>query len=324
MYFLKFTLLLFIVGTSIANAQVDNISPTYRNISSNKYFRIHYDNDFFTNSDYYYTQGISLELAHPSVSKFFLTKLLIKPNSHEMKYGVALNHFGYTPTSISSNEILDGDRPFAGTLYLKTFATATDNIKHRRITSALNTGIIGPAAGSKQMQTGIHRWLKNIMPKGWQHQVRNDIILNYQLNYEQQLLSFKKVLLLNAAAEVQAGTLKDKLSTGVNFMIGKFNSPYGKSVNSKATKKHVDLYIYGAPQISLVAYDATLQGGVFNRRSPYTIAATDISRITFQTSAGIVLNIGKLNLEYCQSYLTKEYRTGNFHRWAGIKMGFLF
>ena len=324
MAFNKFLVAISLLFFGKTYAQVDDNSPTYRNIGSNKYFRIHYDNDFFTNSDYYYSQGISLEFVHPAIHKFFLTKLLIQPAKAETKFGIALNDFGYTPTSISSNEILFGDRPFAGTLYLKTFAIATNVAKQRRISSAISTGILGPAAGAKKMQTDIHHWLDNITPKGWQHQIRNDVIINYQIDYEQQIWGFKNLVLLNAAAQLQADTLKDKLRTGVNFMIGKLNNPYRSSITGNPVKKQFSLYVYGAPNLNLIGYDATLQGGVFNSSSPYTIAAKNIERITFQANVGLIIDVGKLNLEYCQSYLTREFTTGNFHRWAGIKVGFLF
>ena len=321
MHLIKYILLptLFLMGKSYG--QVDDNTAVYRNISSSKYVRIHYDNDFFTNSDKYYSQGISIEVVNPAMSRFFISKLLVKPAGNEIKYGIALNDFGYTPTSISSNEIRFGDRPFSAALYLKTFAIATDTNKHRRISSALSVGIIGPAAGGKQMQTGIHRWLDNIIPQGWQHQIRNDVIMNYQLHYDRQLLGIKNIFLLNAAAEIQAGTLKNKLSSGLNLMIGKFNNPYKAAVKNQGLRKRVTFHLYAAPQVSFVGYDATLQGGIFNRKSPYTIASQDISKITFQANAGLVINIRKLSLEYCQSYLTKEFTTGNFHRWAGLKIG---
>jgi hypothetical protein len=64
-----------------------------------------------------------------------------------------------------------------------------------------------------------------------------------------------------------------------------------------------------------------MQGGLFNRKSPYTIAAADISRVSFQADAGIIVNFRRLYLSYTQSYLTKEFSTGHYHRWGGISVG---
>ena len=57
-----------------------------------------------------------------------------------------------------------------------------------------------------------------------------------------------------------------------------------------------------------------MQGGLFNRSSPYTIAADAINRFSFQADYGLVINYKKIYLEYCQSILTKEFNTGHFHR----------
>ena len=79
--------------------------------------------------------------------------------------------------------------------------------------------------------------------------------------------------------------------------------------------------MYGQSRVNFIGYDATMQGGLFNRTSPYTIAASDVSRITFQADAGIIVNFKKLYLSYTQSFLTKEFRTGTYHRWGGISVG---
>ena len=311
----KLTLsILLLINVFTLQAQVIDNTSSFKNTGSKSYFRFHYDNDYFTKTDEYYTQGITLEYAAPGIKKFPLSKLLIKPKQKEIVYGIAIDHYGYTPTSILSDEILYNDRPFCGNISLKTFLTATGNTQ--RITVALNTGIIGPAAGGRQMQTGIHRWLKNPLPHGWQYQIKNDVIINYQVKYEQQLINGGSTFLLNGMADIQAGTHNNKISSGFNFMAGHFNSPY-----AKAKSKKVSYYLYAQPQVSVVGYDATLQGGIFNRSSPYTIAAKNISRVTFQGDYGLVLSFRKIYLEYCQSVLTKEFSTGTLHRWGGVRVG---
>jgi lipid A 3-O-deacylase len=65
-----------------------------------------------------------------------------------------------------------------------------------------------------------------------------------------------------------------------------------------------------------------MQGGLFNRKSPYIIAGSDVTRCTLQADAGIIVNFKKLYLSYTQSFLSKEFRTGKYHRWGGISVGF--
>lgn len=297
---------------------IDNTS-TFRNIQSKSYFRFHYDNDYFTKTDYYYSQGITMEYVHPGLKKFFLSKILLKSKNSDSQYGLSFNLFGYTPTSINSDAILYGDRPYSSSMSFKIFVAGSDSIHQHRIASSFSIGILGPAAQGEQIQTGIHRWLKNKIPKGWQHQIQNDIIINYQFNYEKKILGNRKEFLLNAAAEARAGTLHNRIGGGFNFMTGHFNNPY-----QSGKRKKMEYYFFGQSRVNFIGYDATMQGGLFNRKSPYTIAASDVSRITFQADAGMVVNFRKLYLSYTQSFLTKEFRTGRHHRWGGISFGFSF
>lgn len=312
----------FIIVNSCATATAQRIDNTYtfRTLPQQTYFRFHYDNDYFTKTDYYYSQGITLEWVNPSIKKFLPVKLLIKPARASLQYGIAFNIFGYTPTSIRSDDILYGDRPYASCMSLSNFAIASDSARQYRISTFITAGVIGPAAQGEQIQTGIHRWLKNVLPKGWQHQVQNDLILNYGLSYEKKLLNLKNYFLLNYTAEARLGTLNDKLSGGFNFMAGHFNNPY----RSSSTKKKIAYYLYGQGRAHFVGYDASLQGGLFNRQTEYTISSADIARVVFQADAGIILNFRKLFLSYTQSFLSKEFNAGLYHRWGGVSLGFSF
>lgn len=300
-------------------AQLTDNNSTFRQINSNSYFRFHYDNDYFTKTDEYYTQGITLDYVHPAIKKFPLSRLLWKPFSTAAQYGVAVNLFGYTPTSIASDSILYNDRPFNANISLKTFLIQMDEEHHRQMSTAFSIGIMGPAALGYQIQDNIHRWLKNPLPHGWQYQIKNDIIINYQLNYEKRLLHARDHFLLNAAVEARLGTLNDRLSGGFNFMAGKFNQRFKATGNSK---RKTEYYFFAQSRLNMIGYDASLQGGVFNRQSPYTISANDISRVSFQADAGVIINVKKLFLSYTQSFLSKEFRMGKYHRWGGISIGF--
>lgn len=317
---LRFTAFIcLLVITGHAHAQLIDNSSTFRNTGSERYFRFHYDNDYFTKSDEYYTQGITFELVHPAIKKFPLTRLLWKPFAGEPVYGASLNLFGHTPTSILSDSILYGDRPFNADITLKTFLVQADEPNHQQIASAFTAGVMGPAALGYEIQYNIHRWLKNPLPHGWQYQTRNDIIINYQLDYEKQLLAAGNYFLLNTTAALRLGTLDTRLSAGFNLMAGRFNRRFSKAGTKK---RKAEYYFYTQSRAHLVGYDAGMQGGLFNQSSPYVISAADINRITYQADAGIIVNFRKLFLSYTQSILSKEFRTGKYHRWGGISIGF--
>lgn len=130
---------------SLSAQRIDNTS-SFRRLSQESYFRFHYDNDYFTKTDKYYSQGITLEYIHPSLRKSFLTNLLWKPYKTEPTVGLTFNLFGYTPSTIESDKILYGDRPYNANISLKVFSVQIDPVKQQQISTAFSAGIMGKAA----------------------------------------------------------------------------------------------------------------------------------------------------------------------------------
>ena len=168
-------------------------------------------------------------------------------------------------------------------------------------------------------QTGIHRLLGDVIPRGWPNQIHNDAILNYQVNYEKQLLSAGHIFSLDADGMARAGTLSDKANIGTTMMFGYFDSPFRTETT---TKKSFRTYAYEHAEINIVGYDATLEGGVFNRTSPYTINPKDLTPFVFQNRFGFVVIYHRVYLEYFQTLLSHEFTTGNFHVWGGLQIAF--
>ena len=322
MKILIFTLLSIILLPVLSSAQRIDNTAAYRNIAGNKYIRLHYDNDFWTNTDYYYTQGYNLELVNPVLSKNPLSKVLLRFKKGEFKYGLALEHYGFTPTSIKSNEILTGDRPFAGIIMLKSFSISVDTIHKQRLVSTLSTGMIGPAAFAGKMQAAIHRRTGDTDPKGWQYQIRNDVVVNYELSHQKELIYYPNIISINTDVQLRLGTLSDKVQAGFTLTLGRFHSPFSTPKNSNL--KNFQIYAYGQPLVGLIGYDAAMQGGIFNKNSPYIIDQSQIKRITFQNNFGIVVSFWKLYGEFYHTYLSKEFNTGSDHGWGGIKIGVAF
>ncbi len=303
---------------------VDNTS-SFRMLPAASYFRLNYDNDYFTATDCYYTQGVNMEIVDPGLSKFFLYKILYTGKEGVRQHGIAIEHNAYTPSSISSDQILYGDRPFAAALMVKMFGMTGHPARRARITSALSTGIIGSTAGGDEMQREIHARIHATMPMGWQYQIANDVVLNYEIGYEQNIAHKSDIFLFNILGAVRAGTLNTKATAGAVVMFGRLNSKilsaFGESSSPMSPAKKLRFHAYVQPLVNFVGYDATLQGGMFNHSSPYTIAAEDVSRITGQVNYGVVATFGSMYLEYYKSAITREWETGASHRWGGIRIG---
>jgi len=309
-----------LIPVLLAAQAMDN-TVSYRDIPGNKYFRINYENDFFTASDRDYTQGILLEKVHPDFNGFPLMKILWHPANSDLKYGLAIEHNAYTPNKIDQYAIQYGDRPYAGVLLFKTFLIASDFDRKRRISVSFSTGLIGPGAGGEQMQRTIHHWIKYIQPEGWPNQIRNDLVVNYQIDIEQELIQCENHFSLSAIGSGRVGSLSDKLLAGFTAAVGNFKSFFKAPAFAN---RHFQWYVYDQLTGNAVGYDATLQGGLFNHSSVYTIPNGDLNRFTLQNKFGIVLIFHSLYLEYYRTGLTEEFKTSIYHRTGGLQIGFGF
>ena len=320
MRILMLVILLFINLCSVLRSQkIDNL-VSFRDIKSDHYFRFNYENDFFSATDKNYTQGYNLELVAPGLVKNPINYLFIKPKNTKTRFGISIEHIGFTPSDFVSPEIQIGDRPFSAAIMLKSFKIDMDTIASWRIAQSLSLGLIGPGAFGKEMQVEIHEITGNKIPGGWDNQIKNDVVINYRLDYEKQLYRYQNIFNLNGQSTVQLGTLFTNASLGLNTSIGFLNNPFAQ------TKKHSNFqfYLYSQPIVSAVAYDATLEGGLFNKDSPYTIASSDIERLTAQFNYGIVLKTKTLYFEYARTAITREFSSGSSAKWGGFKVGFTF
>lgn len=314
------TLLILLVFPTLLFAQkIDNMA-SFRDIKSNHYFRFNYDNDFFASSDENYTQGYNFELVAPLFKKNPANYLFFKPKNNKFKYGLSVEHIGYTPFNIKSDQIQVGDRPFAAAIVLKSFVIATDTISKSRFISSLTVGLIGPGAFGKEMQVAIHKATGNTIPQGWINQIKNDVVLNYEVSFEKKIVGYKNIFSLQTNSTLRLGTLFTNASVGLNATLGIINAPF-TSVNNK---NKFQLYLYTQPLINAIGYDATLEGGLFNTKSPYTIATNSVERFTAQNNYGVVLQTKTMYFEYSRTSITREFETGKAAKWGGIKVGFTF
>ena len=137
---------------------------------------------------------------------------------------------------------------------------------------------------------------------------------------EKQVGQFGRFLALQANSKIQIGTLFTNVSFGLTSTAGLFDSP----LLSNSPKHRLQLFAFVHPSTQVIAYDATLQGGMFNRDSPYTIARNSIERITAQLNYGVVLKTKYFYVEYSFTKLSPEFEGGRTAKWGGIRLGVSF
>ncbi len=326
--FLRFFILVSLFS-SAAIAQQDTAGIHIKQQKPDSYFRINYDNDFFSATDRYYTQGIYLELITPFIKKSPISKLLIPLGKEALNYyGINFEQDGFTPRSIRHDSIYYGERPYASIFFVSHFLVSINTVKKQRLSTSLYLGIIGPDAKGEEEQKAIHKALKNIQPLGWQYQIAGDYIVNYNVKFEQALFSNKRLELIASAAG-RAGTLYDDIGAGMMLRTGLFqgyfkNSGLTKQNDPNLKTSNFQCYVFGKAELKAVGYNATMQGGMFNKNSVYTIPASDITRAVGTAYLGIVLAYKRLSIEYTKVYLSPEFKNGLSHGWGHCNITICF
>ncbi len=291
--------------------------------------RINFDNDILDYTDRFYTNGIRLEVIAPGLRANPLSRLLLPYwGSGTNHYGLALVQNMYTPSTTKLGGILYGDRPYAAYLFVGAFKVSTDPIRKFRQTSEIDAGIIGPDSYGEWVQRSFHNAVPtNNEPLGWEYQVQNDIVLNYQVMLEKGIAATRHFdLALTASGSV--GTLYTNATGGATLRAGWFNpafgfpvSPTGSTLRSQlAGRFQASFFLRGSAKA--VGYDATLQGGWLNHSSAYTFPAREISHAVFQASGGITLSYRGVRIEAEQFMLSPEFSHGWWHKWVHIALTF--
>ena len=278
-----------------------------------RWFRFRYDNDFFTATDQYYTQGIRLELCAPWITRSPLRHVLpLLGKAGPQRDNLFAQQECFTPTSIRRDTILRTDRPFAAALYIGQRSISTNTDRKQQLTSALSIGVIGPCALCAEEQRGIHKALNNIEPLGWQFQIQNDVILNYTLQFDQRLIA-SRYAEISGGAGATVGSFRTHADLNLRGEIGLFNSRFDEPVDNPK-KLRISAFLQGNTRF--VGYDATFQGGLFNTDDPHVISPSNMERIVLFAEGGVTFRYRGIGLSYTKSFNTRQFTTGRDHAWG--------
>jgi len=145
------------------------------------------ENDLFFGSDEGFTNGIRFSyVARPGKSALGdavnrrlrgLSPIARSVKEADLYYSLSLGQNMYTPTDISSFDLIADDRPYAGWLYLEFGVTAETKKNYELI--KLDVGIVGPASLAGETQRWWHQKIIDApRPNGWEHQLPNELGIN--------------------------------------------------------------------------------------------------------------------------------------------------
>jgi hypothetical protein len=147
-------------------------------------------------------------------------------------------------------------------------------------------------------------------------------VVNYSIRFDQGVYSGNGIEIAVFGGG-QAGTLYDNMSAGLFLQIGKFNNRYEsifQTTGHQETFKHRIRYYFSLDvKNKIVFYDATMQGGMFNRESVYTFKGSQVDHFVFTGTASVGIGLGRYSLEAEQVFLTPEFDGGRKHLWFRIR-----
>ncbi|TLX74689.1 lipid A deacylase LpxR family protein [Labilibacter sediminis] len=315
--------LLFLFQISIV-AQQTNGLLNYKDFTS---YKLIWENDVMFQTDYYYTQGLAMELIHSHFQKnpvnhlFFFNKF----NTNKQVYGISLHQQMFTPLDIKKENILYGDRPYAGLLYLKSFSKSANTEKKYLIKSELDIGLIGPSSLADITQYKFHEISDNHLPNGWINQIKQVPIINYNVSYYKGIYETNSSTFM-AYGRGRIGSLYDDIQLGIEYRFGYLNSFFetiGEDTYLKSNKWQA--YLTLSPNLTFVGYNATLQGNVFKKNhQTYIIRPDDIERVVygFDGSASIIFK--GVGISYQLNFQSPEFRDGLHHLFHSTSFIFRF
>ncbi|WP_370980077.1 lipid A deacylase LpxR family protein [Agaribacterium sp. ZY112] len=201
------------------------------NKEGKRWYAFTFENDLFAFSDDGFTNGVAYAWGYGSYDKLeeqpapkwikgFNSKLgLYGKHADKFAVGYGLAQGMYTPDNIETSELVEDDRPYAGTLLWNTRSRAYDNkIANSR---GLTLGIIGPAAMAEQAQKFIHDITNGTEPMGWDHQIQNEAVFRLDAEHTRRLYaSHSDFFDVSSYSIGGLGNLRSDIGTGLIFRLG--------------------------------------------------------------------------------------------------------
>lgn len=284
------------------------------------------DNDayLFYGQDRYYTNGLFIYFRHALDQQKLGEKL------EKATYEISAGQKMYNPISGYRPIANTQDRPFAAYLYAGGSASFFYK-KESILKTSLEIGTVGPDALGEEAQKLLHKIVGFYEIKGWEYQIQNELAANLAVQYT-KLLNRSEDNSVDFSLEGYAniGTTFSGAGVGVLLRAGSinqlFNSGYTNAVignNSKTAKLiNHEVFFYAKPQLNYVAYDATVQGSLFNNTSPVTFGTKPL---VFAQQLGFNYSSSRFTFDFGLLFKSKEIKSdAKAHQYGTIAMYYRF
>jgi len=234
----------------------------------------------------------------------------------------------YGPFATWARYIFIQDRPYTGYLYAgASMGWFYDNESSLKVTAQVGT--IGRASMAEKVQKAFHHAFDLKDPEGWQFQLNNEVGLNLEAQYTCLLYrNDSEWLDIAAAPAVRLGNTFSNATAAMQFRIGGLDKFYqSASTNSRVSmggdRQKNEFYFFAIPQLSYVAYNATIQGGMFiNDKGPVHF---DVEPLVFTQQLGVQFASERWSASYTAFIRTREVKsTALSQQWGTLALAYRF
>lgn len=319
------TLLLLLFCYLAATAQKNPTKP---------FLRIYEDNDAFDvtekATDWGYTNGLRLDIFytpkkyHAGLFNVF-DKLVGENRVTTAGWGVMQSMMVPKGTRLLIPD--KNDYAYAGGLFAVHTIHSTNNTKKIAVQSEFVAGLLGPLSFAKETQILFHTLIKDQLPQGWGHQLPTDILLNYNLKVEKQLVACKEVALIGGG-ETFLGSMSDGISMSLLLSsegkAGHFSGLTNQFFSVNRRKPKLSAAVKSS--VDLIMYDALLKGGLFNKNSPVynkdCESGTDLKRqkLRYNLELFLLASFRGFSISFSQKASSTDFKDYGHHTVGNISI----
>lgn len=194
--------------------------------------------------------------------------------NYSIAYGVSQGMF--TPDDLEESELIEDDRPYAGTLLWHAKIRSYGN--NRANSLGLVLGVAGPASLAEQSQTIIHKAIDATTPEGWDNQINNEPVFRVEGEHIERFYDYKFSNNLefdtSSYSELGVGNLRSDIGTGLTIRLGNMLEQTYSSINPNSSgiltsitnrsKGRFYWQLFTSAYASYVFNDITLNGNTFS------------------------------------------------------------
>lgn len=289
--------------------------------SFSKQFTITTENDRYMlqGHDRYYTNGLVLQYVALQKPTPKAQKRLDQMEAGQKIYMPFARKI-YVPGEI--------DRPVAGYLYAQFLRTAFPQ-QNTLWQWGASVGAIGDASLGRLVQNTFHDLINVNSNKWgwvWNYQVKSEVGANLHSLYAKGLRSTTAGFQLVPIVKATLGTLFTNASGGVLLQAGHLrpqneSSFWNAALGSHNTSEKFEWFFYYYPELTLQAYNATVQGGLFRRNKGPITSAVELFVLAHQV--GALFSTNRYFLRVSANYQSREAAAQRFgHNYGSLQAGY--